>query len=70
MDITMPRMDGMETLRAMRRIAPGVPVVLTSGYGASTVKDSAIESGAVPDAVLPKPYGVDPLLATLRRVMR
>jgi two-component system, cell cycle sensor histidine kinase and response regulator CckA len=34
LDMTMPDMDGEETLRAIRRVSP-VPVVLMSGYGES-----------------------------------
>jgi CheY-like chemotaxis protein len=34
LDMTMPDMDGEETLRAIRRLSP-VPVVLMSGYGES-----------------------------------
>jgi len=34
LDLTMPEMDGEETLRAIRKLSP-VPVVLMSGYGES-----------------------------------
>jgi CheY-like chemotaxis protein len=32
LDMTMPRLSGVETLRALREVRPGLPVVLTSGY--------------------------------------
>jgi signal transduction histidine kinase len=32
LDLTMPLMDGSETLTALRRIYPGLPVVFMSGY--------------------------------------
>lgn len=32
LDLTMPGMDGVETLRSMKGIAPDVPVILMSGY--------------------------------------
>jgi len=32
LDLTMPKMDGEETYRELRRIAPDVPIVLSSGY--------------------------------------
>ena len=35
LDLTMPRMDGMETLVEMRRLDPNVPVVVMSGYSES-----------------------------------
>jgi CheY-like chemotaxis protein len=64
-------MDGVETLKELRRIAPEIPVVLTSGYG-GRLEDSqgGRQSGAVPDAVLAKPYAAEKLLATLQQVMR
>jgi PAS domain S-box-containing protein len=72
LDLTMPRMDGVEALKELRRIAPEVPIVLTSGYGARRLEDSqnGPPAGAAPDAVLAKPYAAEQLLATLRQVMR
>jgi signal transduction histidine kinase/CheY-like chemotaxis protein len=32
LDLTMPHMDGRQTLRALRRLRPGLPVILCSGY--------------------------------------
>lgn len=33
MDISMPRMDGRKAFRAMRKLQPEIPVILSSGYG-------------------------------------
>jgi PAS domain S-box-containing protein len=63
LDRTMPRLDGMQTMKLMREIAPSLPIVLTSGQG----EMSALPER--PDAVLAKPYSTSELLATLRRVM-
>jgi PAS domain S-box-containing protein len=32
MDMTMPGMNGVDAMRAMRHLVPGLPVVITSGY--------------------------------------
>jgi CheY-like chemotaxis protein len=69
LDLTMPRMNGLETLEQLRCIAPAVPVVLTSGYGEGPF-DGEAGRGQGPDAVLPKPYAAEDLLATIQRLMR
>ena len=69
LDLTMPRMGGMATLKELRRLAPGIPVVLTSGYASARLEEELV-LGDRPDAVLPKPYPAERLLATLQRVMR
>ena len=32
LDLTMPHMDAEEAFREMRRLRPGIPVILCSGY--------------------------------------
>jgi signal transduction histidine kinase len=70
LDLTMPGMDGVATLEALRRIASDVRVVLTTGYGALRPEDWPSSSGPPPNAVLAKPYGEEALLATLLRTIR
>ncbi len=53
-DLTMPRMDGWETLAALRSLLPGIPFVLTSGYGKEHVM--AGDHDEWPQAFLEKPY--------------
>ena len=36
-DLTMPRMDGWETLAALRKLSPDIPVILSSGYDEAQV---------------------------------
>jgi PAS domain S-box-containing protein len=68
LDYSMPRMDGVETLKELRRIAPETPVVLMSGYGSSMSLPGGPNSRG-PDAVLAKPYTPELLFATVLRVM-
>ncbi len=63
LDLTMPHMDGMEALRAMRRIREDVPVILTSGYDEEDVTHDIAERG--PAAFIQKPYGAQELAAKL-----
>lgn len=58
-DLTMPGMDGWETLTALRQIAPGIPFVLASGYDKAQVLAGVHPQW--PQAFLSKPYGVENL---------
>ena len=54
-DVRMPRMDGWEMLAAVRKICPGIPVVLATGYDPSSM--GADHYPEQPQMVLSKPYG-------------
>jgi len=66
-DLTMPRMDGWETLTALRKLAPGLPVVLTSGYDKAHVM--AGDHPERPEAFLSKPYQVHEFRDAIRRAL-
>ena len=66
-DLTMPRMDGWETLTALRKLVPGIPVILSSGY--SEVQVMAGDHAELPQAFLSKPYELPALKDTIVRVM-
>jgi PAS domain S-box-containing protein len=53
-DLTMPGMDGWETLAALRKQDPDIPVILASGYDQAFALGNA--SGEKPQAFLQKPY--------------
>jgi signal transduction histidine kinase/ActR/RegA family two-component response regulator len=66
-DLSMPRMNGWETLSALRKLVPGIPVILASGYSETQVL--AGEHPELPQAFLSKPYNLEKLKATLARVL-
>ena len=53
-DLTMPRMNGWETLTALRKIKPDLPVILASGYDEAHVM--AGDHPELPQVFLGKPY--------------
>jgi CheY-like chemotaxis protein len=53
-DLTMPIMNGWETLAALRNLAPDIPVILASGYDESQVM--AGDHPELPQVFLGKPY--------------
>jgi CheY-like chemotaxis protein len=66
-DLTMPRMDGWETLLALRKISPGIPVILSSGYDKAQVMEG--EHAEWPQAFLGKPYKLSDLRETIQKVI-
>lgn len=68
-DLLMPGMSGLETIRALRARAPGLPVIVISGSlmqgsGATDMLRSAMTLPNI--AVLPKPFKLSELLAIAR----
>jgi PAS domain S-box-containing protein len=66
-DVTMPRMDGWGTLAALRKLAPGLPVVLASGYDKAQVMVG--NHPELPEAFLSKPYHLQELGDAIRRAL-
>jgi PAS domain S-box-containing protein len=68
LDLTMPVMGGVETLRAARAAGIDVPVVICSGYGEDHVRGHF--DGLEVDGVVDKPFDIDALLEALRVAIR
>ena len=66
-DLTMPRMDGWETMAALRQLAPDLPVILSSGYNEARVM--AGHHAEQPQAFLSKPYEYDELIGAITQVL-
>ena len=67
-DLTMPRMNGWETLTALRKLVPDISVILSSGYSEAQAMDG--EHPELPQAFLSKPYEWTALRDTIVRFMR
>ncbi len=65
LDLTMPRMNGEETLRALRNVRPDVNVLLMSGYNEQDV--TRMFSGHNLSGFLQKPFRADELYAAVAR---
>jgi PAS domain S-box-containing protein len=66
-DVTMPRMNGWETLSALRELSPAVPVIMASGYSEALVMAGA--HAEQPQAFLSKPFEVQALVDALDQAM-
>ena len=63
LDFTMPRLDGRATIVELKRIAPRLPVVLTTGLASDLLSSEVV---SLAEGVLSKPF----TLASLHRGMR
>ena len=66
-DLTMPRMGGWDTLAALRKLHPGIPVILASGYDLAHVMEG--DHPELPQAFLAKPYNIKALSDAIRQAM-
>ena len=67
LDLTMPGLNGEDTLASLRTIAPGVRVLLISGYSENA--RAARLAGAAPTGFLQKPFTRDALELKLRELL-
>ncbi|WP_061009344.1 response regulator [Vibrio sp. CUB2] len=67
LDLTMPEMDGFETLENMKRLGIQTPVVVVSGDIQPKSKERVFALGA--KAFIQKPIGKDELKATLKELI-
>jgi len=66
-DLTMPRLDGWETLTALRQLVPDVPVILASGYDKAQVM--AGDHSEWPQVFLYKPYRLKELADAISKAL-
>lgn len=67
LDITMPKLAGMQTLPRIRTMEPDLPVVLMSGYAQSDTEFRRIKPKA--SGFLQKPFSLDELRELIRSVL-
>ena len=67
MDITMPNMDGLEALKAIRAKNPAANVVMCSAMGQEAMVIEAITAGAKDFIV--KPFKPDRILKTVTSIL-
>ena len=68
MDVRMPGMDGLETLRHMKEKAPKIPVILLTGHARMGVAVQGLDLGAY-DYML-KPVAISELIIKMEEAAR
>jgi len=68
LDVNMPGIGGIETLRRMRALAPRLPILMLTVRDAEAEKVEALELGA--DDYVTKPFSTRELIARIRTAIR
>ena len=68
MDVMMPRLDGLETTKALRKVGNSVPILVLTARDAVGDRVEGLDAGA--DDYLTKPFALEELLARLRALLR
>jgi two-component system, OmpR family, response regulator MprA len=68
LDILMPRMDGLETCRRLRREGRRVPVLMLTAREEVENRVAGLDAGA--DDYVTKPFALEELLARIRALLR
>jgi two-component system response regulator MprA len=67
-DVMMPRLDGIETTRALRTAGNDLPILVLTARDSIGDRVDGLDAGA--DDYLTKPFALDELLARLRALLR
>ena len=70
MDLRMPRMDGFEAIRELRKdpITAAIPIIAISAWASAKHKERAVEAGA--NEHFTKPVDISRLLETINRFLK
>lgn len=65
-DYLMPGMDGIELIKAFRRVIPTLPIIIMTAYGEKSLVIEALNSRC--DGFIEKPFSLDQLAGEIERV--
>jgi two-component system alkaline phosphatase synthesis response regulator PhoP len=68
LDLMLPKLDGIEVLKWLRRLWPELPVLILSAKGQEEEKVAGLRAGA--DDYLAKPFGIKELMARIEALLR
>ncbi|OGW80617.1 MAG: hypothetical protein A3C47_06435 [Omnitrophica bacterium RIFCSPHIGHO2_02_FULL_51_18] len=67
LDIKMPKLQGLETLKRIKKAHPNLPVIVVSGYQSVEIAQEAIKNGA--SNYIPKPFESKQILKAVEEVI-
>ena len=66
-DLNMPGMDGIELMKRIKMLYPGLPVIIITGYGTFNTERQVLSSGA--DGYIPKPCTINRVQETVHSAL-
>lgn len=66
LDVYMPEMDGLQTLRQIKKVSPSTVVFMMTGYKDSSQVKKCIDEGAI--TVFYKPFSVNNILSIMKKI--
>ena len=66
LDIRMPKMNGVETLKKIRKIKPSVSVIMMTAYADSVLIEEALKEGA--NACVGKPFEPEEVVGIIKEL--
>ena len=66
-DLRMPDMDGLEVIRRLAVIRPGIPIIILTAFAGIDTAIEAIRSGATD--YLSKPFRMEQITIAVRRIL-
>ena len=68
LDLTLPKLDGIEVCRRLRKLRPALPILILTARGSEEERVAGLDAGA--DDYLTKPFGTRELLARIEALRR
>lgn len=67
LDIKMPKQNGMDTLKQIKKLKPSLPVLIVTGYQSVEMAQEALKHGAAD--YIPKPFESRQILKAVKQVL-
>ena len=67
LDLNMPKLSGIETLREIRKIDGEVPVIIITGYGTQKDEEEALQYGVTD--FISKPFNTRKIISVIDRIL-
>jgi DNA-binding NtrC family response regulator len=67
LDIKMPKMNGLDFLKEIKKVRPSLPVIIVTGYQSVEMAQEAVRNGA--SDYIPKPFDSAHILDAVKKTL-